>query len=102
MDNLIKEIKCNNCGSTLPYESGRKQFYCSYCGTEILISDKEEKITDELSKINKEVKGPKKRQLELIQKEIEKRRSSFNQKIKYSLFSAFIGGLITLRLCFVE
>ena len=38
MDNLIKEIKCNNCGSTLPYESGRKQFYCSYCGTEILIS----------------------------------------------------------------
>ena len=96
MDNLIKEIKCNNCGSTLPYESGRKQFYCSYCGTEILISDKEEKITDELSKINKEVKGPKKRQLELIQKEIEKRRSSFNQKIKYSLFSAFIGGLILL------
>lgn len=37
-------IKCPECGASLPIEEGRTQIFCSYCGTNILVSKDNEHI----------------------------------------------------------
>lgn len=33
------EVKCPECGAALDVSDGRKQIFCSYCGTKILLDD---------------------------------------------------------------
>lgn len=35
-------MKCPECGANLEVEEGRKQFYCSYCGSKIMLQDDNE------------------------------------------------------------
>lgn len=32
-------VKCPECGASLDIEEGRKQLFCSYCGSKILIQN---------------------------------------------------------------
>lgn len=37
-------IKCPECGASLDVEEGRKQLFCSYCGSKVLINNENEHI----------------------------------------------------------
>lgn len=37
-------VKCPQCGADLPVEEGKKQFFCSYCGTKVIITNENEHI----------------------------------------------------------
>ena len=37
-------IKCPECGATLDIEEGRKQLFCSYCGSKVLVENDNEYI----------------------------------------------------------
>lgn len=37
-------VKCPECGADLPVEEGRKQIFCSYCGSKIIITNENEYI----------------------------------------------------------
>lgn len=37
-------ISCPECGANLSVEEGRQQFYCTYCGAKVMMSNESEKI----------------------------------------------------------
>ena len=37
-------VKCPECGASLPIEEGRAQIFCSYCGTNVLVTRDNERI----------------------------------------------------------
>ena len=37
-------VKCPECGAALPIEEGRKQMFCSYCGSKIIMTNENEYI----------------------------------------------------------
>lgn len=37
-------VKCPECGASLPIEEGRKQVFCSYCGTKVMVTNENEYI----------------------------------------------------------
>ena len=37
-------IKCPECGAALDVEEGRRQIFCSYCGSSVLIDNDNEHI----------------------------------------------------------
>jgi len=37
-------VKCPECGANLPMEEGRKEMFCSYCGTRVIMSNDNEHI----------------------------------------------------------
>ena len=98
MNISIKTTKCDNCGSTLPYEVGRDKFFCSYCGKEIIIENGNEleDIQSEILSISNKASAEKKYQIEQIKQEIDRRRSAIYAKIKHLVVLAFIGVLISL------
>lgn len=40
----LVSFKCPECGANLPVEEGRKEMFCSYCGTKIVISNDNEHV----------------------------------------------------------
>ena len=40
----ITSVTCPACGAALPIQEGRTQVYCSYCGTKVLVNDKNETV----------------------------------------------------------
>lgn len=85
------EIKCPECGASLEIEEGRKQIFCQYCGTRILIDDEIERkeVTHryideaEIIKSNNEV------ELERLRQEEKKRNDSAHMKILIGCAIAF-------------
>ena len=45
-------VKCPECGANLPIEEGRERIFCSYCGTQIIMTN--EKIETKSEKYEKE------------------------------------------------
>lgn len=37
-------VKCPECGASLPIEEGRKQIFCSYCGSNVIVTNENEYI----------------------------------------------------------
>jgi uncharacterized Zn finger protein (UPF0148 family) len=40
----LRSVQCPECGASLPIEEGRKQVFCSYCGTPVIITNENEHI----------------------------------------------------------
>lgn len=40
----VNVIKCPQCGADLPFEEGKKQMFCSYCGSKIVITNENEYV----------------------------------------------------------
>lgn len=98
MNISIKTTKCDNCGTTLPYEMGRNKFFCSYCGKKIIIENgnEMEDIQSDILSISNKASAEKKHQIEQIKQEIDRRRSVIHARIKHLVVLAFIGVLISL------
>lgn len=97
-------IKCPECGATLDIEEGRKQIFCSYCGTKVMIDNDNEYIyrhIDEAS-IKKTEAETMLRMKELEIEEKENERSRKGRKVAYIIaVILFVIGLITMPFGFV-
>ena len=91
-------VKCPECGATLEVEEGRKQIFCSYCGSKVILENDNEYIyrhIDEASIKQTEAETMlKMKELEIEEKENEKSRK--NRKTAYIIALVFVViGLIT-------
>lgn len=93
-------VKCPECGAEFDIEEGRKQAFCSYCGTRILINNDNEHIyrTIDEAEIKKAEAEQiiRMRELDLLEKEREQAEKQRSMKVKASIALAVLG---TLMLC---
>lgn len=85
-------VKCPACGADLNIEEGRKQLFCSYCGTKVIIDNDNEYIyrhIDEASIKQTEADTMLRiKALELEEKENE--RSRKGRKVAYTIAALFV------------
>lgn len=95
--NLIS-IKCPDCRATLHLEEERREAFCSYCGSKVLLHNDNEKIyrtIDEAKLKETEIAYRLKlKQLEIEEKKRESREKSKQLKIKISIILGTIGILM--------
>ena len=80
----IYTIKCPECGASLDVEEGRKNLFCSYCGSKVMINNENEHIyrhIDEARIKEAEIE----REIKLKQMEIESEDTFSKKKISKNL-----------------
>ncbi len=87
----LNSVKCPECGADLQIEDGRKQLFCSYCGTKIIVTNENEHIyrhIDEAGMKQAETdRMVRMRELELAE------NSSINRKTLTKIWLAATGAL---------
>lgn len=74
-------VKCPECGAALRMEEGRMQMFCSYCGTEVIMTNENEHICRHIDESQiKKTEAEKEIQLKKI--ELIERRRLASEKIK--------------------
>lgn len=97
MATKIIPIKCPACGANISYEEGRKKLFCSYCGTQINITNDNEFFYHHIDEA--EVKQAetdqmvKLRKMELEEKLLESSEKVKPLKIKLSIGLGIIGAI---------
>ena len=90
-------VKCPECGANLPIESGRERLFCSYCGTQIIMTNENEhtyRHVDEAALKRAETEQLiHLRELELEEKENERSRKGYNIAFSIAGVLALIGAL---------
>lgn len=80
----LTSIKCPACGAMLDIEDGRKQVFCSYCGTKILVNNDNEYIYHHVDDADiKQAETDRiiqMRKMDLIEKECEERERTKREK----------------------
>ena len=72
----LNTIKCPECGASLSFEEGREKMFCSYCGTQILLTNENEHIYRHIDEAGVK-KAETERMIELKKMEMaEKERQS--------------------------
>lgn len=88
-------VKCPECGANLPIEEGRERLFCTYCGTQIIITNENEHTYRHVDEA--EVKRAETerlvhlKELELEEKENERRRRGRNTAFAIAGTLAIIG-----------
>ena len=100
MSYSFKVIKCPECGASLNVEEDRKQIFCSYCGTKILITNENEFVYRRIDEA--EVKRAETerlirlKQLELEEQAIEDAKRVKRIKTKITIIVGLVGFLMML------
>ena len=88
-------VVCPKCGADLNIEKGRSEAYCTYCGTKMLLNNENEHIyrhIDEAGVKQAETdRMVKMRQLEIEEKENERRRSLIQIWIVSTIVLTIVG-----------
>lgn len=77
---MIKMIaaKCPECGASLEVDGSRKQVFCTYCGTKIILNNENETVTRHIDEA--EVKRTEmEKELELKKLELEEERRKYER-----------------------
>lgn len=84
-------VKCPECGANLPAEEGRERLVCSYCGTQIIVTNENEHTFRHVDEAD--VKRAETEQLVHLKKlELEEKENERNRKDVHTAF-AVAGGL---------
>lgn len=84
-------VKCPECGANLPAEEGRERLFCSYCGTQIIVTNENEHTFRHVDEAD--VKRAETEQLVHLKKlELEEKENERNRKDVHTAF-AIAGGL---------
>lgn len=87
-------VKCPECGATLDVEEGRKQLFCSYCGTKVMIDNDNEYIYRHIDEAGiKQAEADK--LIRLKELELEEKENEKSRKGRYLAF-AIAGGLAAI------
>lgn len=93
-------VKCPACGANLDIEDGRKQIFCSYCGTKIIVDNENEYIyrnIDEASIKKTEAETMLRlKELEMKEKEDERNRKGHKRAYIIAVIFIAIGLIISL------
>ena len=74
-------VKCPECGAALAIEEGRKQIFCSYCGSKVMIENENEHIYRNIDEA-KIRQAETDRQVQLKKMEIIERKRAAAEKAK--------------------
>ena len=92
-------VKCPECGANLPIEEGRERMFCSFCGTQIIMTNKNEHTYRHVDEA--EVKRAETEQLiHLKELELEEKENERNRKGRRIAFS--IAGALAVFGAFSE
>lgn len=96
----VNSIRCPECGASLPIEEGRKQIFCSYCGSKVIVTDENEYVYRHIDEAGVK-KAETDRIVRLKKLEMKEKRNAINQKmtktkIKISFVLATIGALMLI------
>ncbi len=90
----IKSVKCPECGASITIGEGRDKVFCSYCGSQILVSNENEHIyrhIDEAEMKKAETdRIVRTKRLEMLDKQYETSKKAKSLKIKVCLVLAVI------------
>ena len=85
-------IKCPECGATLDIEEGRRQIFCSYCGTRVMVQNDNEYIYHHIdeaqikqAEVNQEVQL---RRMEIIERKLAAAEKSRKAKVILTIILA--------------
>ena len=96
----INSVKCPACGANIQVEEGKERIFCTYCGTQILITNENEYIYRNIDEAKiREVEAKKMlelKKLEMIEKKRAAAEKAKKNKIIMSIIIAVIG-IILLR-----
>ena len=93
-------VKCPECGATLNIEEDRKQAFCTYCGTKVLVHNENEHIyrnIDEagIARANTE-RIVKEKQMEFAERRWIAQESRRKNKVKLALILGIAGGVLMI------
>jgi len=93
-------VKCPECGANLPIEEGRERMFCSYCGTQIIMTNENEHIfrhVDEAkikqAEVNQAIQLKK---LEIIERKRAAAEKTKKIKIVVSIAMGVVGIILML------
>lgn len=97
----IISLKCPECGADISIEEGHKQCFCQYCGAKILIDDGStihtyRKVDEARIKEAEVDKLIRLKELEIKQKEAERKGKIKILKIKAVLLLVFTGAIVII------
>lgn len=96
-------IKCPECGATLDVEEGRRQLFCSYCGSKIIIQNDNEYIYRHVDEAEMKYAETEKivrlKQLEMLEKKRASDEKAKALKVKISVGLGIVA-LVALGLGF--
>ena len=90
--NMIS-IRCPECGADLDFEEGRKQMFCSYCGSKIMI-DKDNEFDYRYTDVAAVKRANTDEIVKLKKIEIGKRVADF--KLKMAIVLSIVGVIVTI------
>ena len=95
-------VKCPECGASLPIEEGRKQVFCSYCGTKVMVTNENEYIYRHIDEADVK-KAETDRIIRMRQQELDAQLNAQNTGIRKILTTIWlILSLIILAICVVK
>ena len=94
------EVKCPECGAALDVSDGRKQIFCSYCGTKILLDDgiERKEITNRYVNEAEIAKGQASVELERMRLEHRQKENARMDKVRSRILIGCAIGFILLFL----
>lgn len=95
-------VKCPECGASLPLEEGRKQVFCSYCGTKVMVTNENEYIYRHIDEADVK-KAETDRIIRMRQQDLDSQLNAQNTGIRKILTTIWlILSLIVLAICVVK
>lgn len=98
MDNMstkLLAVKCPECGSTLDVEEGRKQLFCSFCGSKVIITNDNEYIIRKVDEA-RIVEAESKERIRRLELELEAARRAQHEPLRKILTCLWIASIILI------
>ena len=91
-------VKCPECGANLPIEEGRERMFCSYCGTQIIMTKENEHIFRHVDEAKiKQAEANQAIQLKKLEI-IERKRAAAEKTKKVKIVISIVMGIIGIVL----
>lgn len=80
----FNSVKCPECGANLPVEKGRERLFCSYCGTQVIITNENEHIYRYIDEAGM-VQADNSKEIRMRELSIEEQWGYFNDNLRKTL-----------------
>ena len=85
----FNSVKCPECGANLPVEEGRDKLFCSYCGTQVIVTNENEHIYRYIDETGI-VQSDNSKEVRMRELDIEERRGFFEDSLRKTLIIIWI------------
>lgn len=85
----LNSVKCPECGANLPVEAGRKKLFCSYCGTQVIVTDENEHVYRYIDEAGI-IQSDNSKEVRMRELDIEERRGFFHDNLNKNLMTIWL------------